>query len=347
MFLGPLTQANRALSNLRASLQLNEGLRRGLAAGTISLPAELLPLPDLPQWRIADHCGAVTRLYTIFEGFVHELISEWLTILGDHTAYADLSPRTTRAHRAGIGRILENFDGRRFKDLSLLAIVTDFGRAIANERRYSLLADALLLHDRNLRLDVLTEVLGDCGLTIDLADWLRDHPRIKANFQLSPLDKNVSKILDDLVDFRNDAAHAGGGIDTIIGERSLVAYFDFFDAFNTAMYQAFCAAGLEIKVAHGEWNKIGQVNMVKRDDKTICVVIMRGGTIRIGDELFFRSKTCCFPTRVLSIQQDNVPRDMISSLEDREVGLKLDVELPNKGLSMYSRIDTRALPVAV
>jgi hypothetical protein len=37
--------------------------------------------PDRLEWRIIDHCAAVTRIYAIYEQFAHEMIREHLSLL--------------------------------------------------------------------------------------------------------------------------------------------------------------------------------------------------------------------------------------------------------------------------
>ena len=57
-------------------------------------------VPDQLEWRIIDHCAAVTRVYAIYEQFAHEMIREHLGLLQGRISFSDL-PETIRSSDTG------------------------------------------------------------------------------------------------------------------------------------------------------------------------------------------------------------------------------------------------------
>ncbi len=346
MFTTPYLQAKRSLDSLKTSLKFNSGLRSAIAAGVLQLPDTIGPPPPSDGWCREEHCAVVTRLYSIYECMVHELITEWLELFSSHTKYSALPERMARVHRNGIGRILSNYDGgRRFRGLSLPTIIAEFGKALTDAPNYGILPAAFLHHDRNLRLNELVELLSDCGLTTEIAPWMKDNPDLRKHHSASPLNVTPEKAVADLIDYRNDAAHAGGDVDDILGEATLIAYIEYFECIFGALYQAFCSAGLDVKLVHDNWNKVGKVTGLHRTDPTICIVALQAGTFRLGTKIYLRGKRCCFPAVVQSIQLDGQQREAFTCVDDREIGLKLDVS-PTKGLELFARADVSALGLA-
>ena len=111
------------LTNLRASLlavppELSEGAddksRAEYGLATL-LPQE----PSKRDWQIYDHCAALTRLYSVYEQFIGELVGEYVRLLPKlYVKYSDLPACVANQHRIGIGHILLNIGEKGpYKDL--------------------------------------------------------------------------------------------------------------------------------------------------------------------------------------------------------------------------------------
>ncbi|MGD1920686.1 MAG: MAE_28990/MAE_18760 family HEPN-like nuclease [Pleurocapsa sp.] len=62
-------------------------------------------IPKTQEWRIYDHCAAVTKLYAIYENFVEDLIKDWLRLLPElFLNYDDLDDRIRNTHQSGVGK---------------------------------------------------------------------------------------------------------------------------------------------------------------------------------------------------------------------------------------------------
>src|SRR5262245_54767141 len=75
--------------------------------------------PGDTEWRLYDHCAAVTRLYAIYEQFVTAAVGLWLSQLPDlYGPYGSLPESVRNAHRMGTGDILIHHGGDRYAHLT-------------------------------------------------------------------------------------------------------------------------------------------------------------------------------------------------------------------------------------
>lgn len=106
MFDALLEQSLKGLDAVKRHIEWSDFIRSLLAkqqivCGNASAPcfdvnAIYSIAPANSEWRIIDHCSAVTRLYAIYERFVHELLREFLAFLEQNVPYSklDLTFRT-------------------------------------------------------------------------------------------------------------------------------------------------------------------------------------------------------------------------------------------------------------
>ena len=121
-------------------------------------------VPDSTEWKVIDHCSTVTRLYAIYERFIRELLSGYLTFIEGNIPYRDLDSKIRIAYRRQIGRILIDLDQDRYQSLRLESIVADLSNGINGSGPYRLLPEAMLAHDQNLRLNELITIFDRCGI---------------------------------------------------------------------------------------------------------------------------------------------------------------------------------------
>lgn len=81
------------------------------------------------DWKVIDHCSAVTRLYAIYEQFVHELIRAFLSFLESSVAYPQLDAPLRAEHRRMLGQVLINLDRERYQSLNFESIIGDLKEA--------------------------------------------------------------------------------------------------------------------------------------------------------------------------------------------------------------------------
>lgn len=186
-------------------------------------------IPSKQEWRIYDRSAVVTRLYAIYERFVEDLISDWLRRMPDLVPrYSDLGEKIQNTHREGIGRLLIDLKKNRFQHLSVEKVVQGLSCGITDTGKYELLPDAFLLHEQNLRKEVLETVLKNAGIK-EPWKWIINHKEIKYFVEEVRGRQNTAEgELKQLVDYRNEAAH--GSTDEILGTQELLDLGDFVEA---------------------------------------------------------------------------------------------------------------------
>lgn len=335
MFQAALAGARAATEALRASLDFNQALRKALAGGGSLVAGGLPRHPPLDEWRRLDYSITVGRLYQIYESLIHDCVREWLDELCKLVPYTELPAAVRDTHRNGLGWILQNFEGRRFDGLSLQNAVRDYEIALAGKGAYTLLADAFLLHDRNLRIKELQEVLRGCGLQTDLADWFRSH-RISKHDSLQQLGhSSVEKCLAAFIDLRNEASHATRKVSEVLGEDSLLAYVDFVASFCECAVEAITCASMAWHTEHGRWLYAGKVGEVIGPDKRICVAPLDNCTIAVGSVVFLGGTNYFTMSTIEEIQIDSVRVERFTvAAQAREVGLRLSTRV-SKNAKVY------------
>ena len=293
-------------------------------------------MPSEEEWEIYDRSAVVTRLYAIYERFVEDLISDWLRLLPDLVPrYSDLEEKIQNTHREGIGRLLIDIKKNRFQHLSVEKVVQGLSCGITDTGKYELLPDAFLLHEQNLRKEVLETVLRNAGID-EAWKWVTNHKEIKYFVEEVRGSQNTAEgELKQLVDYRNEAAH--GSVDEILGTQELLELGDFVEAlcksladlvtYNIILRQSDRGLVREIgKIT--EWFKKPQAGVAKVKKVTLtlgeCVFL-----VLVNDNLSY-----CYAAKVESIQLNDISHDRLEITSEAEVGLKFDRDA-RKGLTIY------------
>lgn len=326
MFTLPLNGARHATEALEKSLLFNKAARAFIASGQ-TLPGTLNDHPPLEEWRRLDYSTTVTRLYQIFESLVHDSVAEWLGYLSNLVTYPNLPAEVQTAHRGGVGFILQNFEGRRFEGMSPAKIVKDYDGALSGTTPYSLLDEAFLLHERNLRLEEVQTILKSCGVRVNLQEWVKNH-RVSRHDSLPLIGHtSVDKGLTSFIDLRNEASHATRRVGEVIGDDALVAYVRFIRALCEAIVEAMLISSLQWQSEHGNWTQAGRIESVITANKRICIVPLQSCRLRTGDSIYLSGTNQCLAAKIEEIRiEDQIVADYVVGLIPKEVGLRLDIE---------------------
>jgi hypothetical protein len=333
------------ISTVRSMIKINDRLRKIVFQDSSDikqlkenpeLAALIEEIPSKDEWRIYDRSAVVTRLYAIYERFVEDLISDWLRRMPDLVPrYSDLEEKIQNTHREGIGRLLIDLKKNRFQHLSVEKVVQGLSCGITDTGKYELLPDAFLLHEQNLRKEVLETVLKNAG--IDQAwKWVINHKEIKYFVEEVRGSQNTAEgELKQLVDYRNKAAH--GSTDEILGTQELLDLGDFVEAlcksladlvtYNIILRQIDRGLVREIgKIT--EWFKKPQAGVAKVKEVTLTVE-ERVFLLLFNDELSY-----CYSAKIDSIQLNDISQDRVEITSEAEVGLKFDRDA-RIGLTIY------------
>ncbi|MCC3405860.1 MAG: hypothetical protein JGK17_09760 [Microcoleus sp. PH2017_10_PVI_O_A] len=238
MFDELLKTVSLKISTVRSMIKTNDRLRKIVFQDSSDIK-QLKEHPEFAalievicskrEWQIYERCAVVTRLYAIYERFVEDLISDWLQLMPDLVPrYSDLGEKIQNTHREGIGRLLIDIKKNRFQHLSVEKVVQGLSCGITNTGKYELLPDAFLLHEQNLRKEVLETVLRNAGID-EAWKWVINHKEIKYFVEEIRSSQNTAEgELKQLVDYRNKAAH--GFVNEILGIQELLDLADFVEA---------------------------------------------------------------------------------------------------------------------
>ncbi|NQE34896.1 MAE_28990/MAE_18760 family HEPN-like nuclease [Microcoleus asticus] len=335
MFEELIEKASVKISTVRAIIKTNHQLRRIVFRDSLNkqklveddeFAALIDVIPSEKEWEIYDRSAVVTRLYAIYERFVEDLISDWLRLMPDLVPrYSDLGEKIQNTHREGIGRLLIDIKKDRFQHLSVEEVVQGLSCGITDTGKYELLPDAFLLHEQNLRKEVLETVLKNAGID-EAWKWVINHKEIKYFVEEVRGSQNTAEgELKQLVDYRNKAAH--GSTDEILGTQELLDLGDFVEAlcksladlvtYNIILLQSDRGLVREIgKIT--EWFKKPQAGVAKVQEVTLTVE-ERVFLVLVNDELSY-----CYSAKVESIQLNDISHNQVEITSEEEVGLKFD-----------------------
>lgn len=345
MFEELIEKASVKISTVRAIIETNHRLRRIVFRDSLNkqklaeddeLAALIDVIPSEKEWEIYDRSAVVTRLYAIYERFVEDLISDWLRRMPDLVPrYSDLRVEIQNTHREGIGRLLIDIKKNRFQHLSVEKVVQGLSCGITDTGKYELLPDAFLLHEGNLRKEVLETVLKNAGIK-EPWKWIINHKEIKYFVEEVRGSQNTAEgELKQLVDYRNKAAH--GSTDEILGTQELSDLAYFVEAlcksladlvtYNIILLQSDRGLVREIgKIT--EWFKKPQAGVAKVKEVRLTV----GGRVflvLVNDELSY-----CYSPKIDSIHLNDNSHNQVEITSEAEVGLKFDRDA-RIGLTIY------------
>lgn len=135
MFEKLLSKAKNDINTVRSIIKTNEDIRiviyenksieRKKSEDYFKLLRQIKQnAPKMTDWRIYDHCAAVTKLYAIYENFVEDLIRDWLMLLPQLCPnYSNLEERIRSTHQLGVGRLLIDLKKKRYEHLILEDVV--------------------------------------------------------------------------------------------------------------------------------------------------------------------------------------------------------------------------------
>lgn len=276
---------------------------------------------DPTNWRVIDHCAAVTRTYALFESFVMEILREYLVFLSGAYKLSDLGQEFGTRYTKGIGRILQDQHKPRYRDLDVANIIVGAGDALTGKDGYQIQAEALLRAEQNLRMTELHRLFSECGLS-GAESWVTSHPAVQEFFALqSRLSQTAASELKQIVDYRNEAAH--GDVDAVLGPEVLIEFTHFFEAMCRSLLDFIQYDTLRRAKELGRATVVGVISEQFRGD--VVVAQVANATLSLGDQLYVFKKGMTMIAELKSIQLDDVSMDTVVVAEETEVGLRLGV----------------------
>lgn len=331
MYAAFLEKTQKSIEALKRHLATSDAMRSAIHEKALSCkgimpcfdasPLSIEVAPDRIEWRIIDHCAAVTRLYAIYEQFAQEMIREHLALLQKHVAFDDLAEDLKSAYRRGFASILEKKEGPRYGHLNLSSLVEQYSNALSG-KPYNLEPLALLIQEQNLRLPELTRLFAASGIA-NINTWVDKHRSVKSFFEQGErLGASSEHELLELIKYRNDAAHGSINIDELPGLDYLYEFCDFISAVCKAISERVQMTGLECLLDRGGALHQGKVNQCIKSDKVLIGEMT--GNFTVGDTIYLCGDDYCIEREVVSLQIDGVNHSEVFLEEPTELGLAID-----------------------
>lgn len=276
---------------------------------------------DSTNWRVIDHCAAVTRSYALFESFVMEILREYLAFLSGAYKLSALGTEFGTRYTRGIGKILQEQHKHRYRDINIATLIAGASAALSDMDGYHIQAEALLRTEQNLRMAELHRLFNDCGLT-GLEAWVASHAAVKAFFaDQARLSDTASSELKQIVDYRNEAAH--GDVDDVLGPDVLIEFTYFFEAMCRSLLDIIQYDTIRRAKELNRVAIVGYISEQFKDD--IVVAKVSNATLTVGDKLYVFKKGLAMVAEVKSIQINNADLESVTAVEEMEVGLRIGV----------------------
>jgi hypothetical protein len=301
--------------------------------------------PDKLEWRIIDHCAAVTRLYAIYEQFVHEMIREHLGLLQGHLSFTNLPASIQLAYRLGLSKILEKKDGPRFGDLDLATLIKGYNAALGGED-YNLEPRAiLLLQEQNLRLPELGRFMAQCGVA-GMEAWVEQHRAVREFFATDDrLTASAASQMAELVKYRNDAAHGSIDIGAILHVNVLIEFCEFISAVCESLAERIQLAGLCTLEENKSATERGKITELLKGGM-VAIGVMTG-SFRVGDSVYLCGDSYCFERKIVSLQLEGVPQEDVNLAVESELGIGLDGIGKKNAIIMTREVDNKNTDIDV
>ncbi|MGK7941197.1 MAG: MAE_28990/MAE_18760 family HEPN-like nuclease [Crocosphaera sp.] len=349
MFESILETVQENVETVRSIIRTNEELRKLLFSRDFIIDEDnhyyqqLLLIkklvPNTVNWRLYDHYSVVIRLYAIYEQFVKELITDWIDYLPEiFSSYSELPEKIRKTHQIGVSRLLMELqkDKTRFEHLSVEKVIGGLYLGLTkNEDNFELLADAFILHEQNLRKEVLESLLSQAGIS-DSWKWVEKHRKIK---DFLGNENTAEGQLKEIINYRNDAAHGKIlQLDNVLSsnKNQLLDFCTFIEALCQALAELVTYKIVEQQKSIGQIKEIGKISRWY-DQSQACRAKLQNTELSVGEELLLVSEDTayCKSVKIESIR-DEQERDKqkIDITNEQEIGLKFNSSA-KKGLSIF------------
>ena len=340
MFSALVSSLKNEIEIVRQALRINELLRSTFSNPSLNA-ANIDPLlvsiqktlPDTTDWRIYDHCASITRLYSIYEGFVDGLLTNWLTLIPDlFQDYAQLDNSIKKRHLQGVGQLLQDLDQRRYVHIQPQEILQGLYYGVSGQRPYELFPKAFLKRSQNLRKEILEDMFSRSGIP-NCWHWVETYQSIRDFITFVHGNSNTAEAeLQELLDYRNEASH-NYLITSVLNTKAILEKADFLEAVCLALAELVTSRILEQQVQLAQASQVGTITEVFKRSGAV-VARMNNVKLFVGQKLYISSPTTCHAVLVESIQINDVSVDNVAIDVNLEIGLKLG-ELPKINSQLF------------
>ena len=332
MFSSITGRLGKEVETLKRILGFNAKLRELHAGGhalnsSDSIFSELLSqAPDRINWRVFDHCAAITRLYALYEQFVVDLVEDYLRQLPQiYSSYGDLPQALRTQHRVGTGQILQKWsESGLYGHLAETTVAYGLVDGLRGQPGYTLLVDAFLIDPHNYRADVLVKAFGHLGLA-DCFTFVKKQPEMKTFMLTRDATETPETVLRDIVELRNQASHGSVSQEQIVSVQEVLSYSTFVQILCGALVEMVERAVFTRRLQVCENVCVGEV--IHTFTGNIVGLRCHSGRIRVSERLVAKAATAAVGTTVVSMEIDRQKYEASDLADGQEIGLQLDRKL--------------------
>ena len=342
MFPSLVSNLRHEFDIVRRAVRTNELLRFAFA-NPLDANANIDPLvddiqknlPNTADWRIYTHCASITRLYSIYDGFVDNLLTDWLTLIPSLVQnYTELDAGIRKTHQQSVGQLLQDLDQKRYRHIQPQQVLQGLYYGVSGQTPYDLFPKAFLKHSQNLRKDILVGMFERSGIH-NCWSWVEAYGGVQDFIINVRGNGNTAEAeLQDLLDYRNEASHSYV-ITEVLSGTAILEKADFLEAVCFALVELVTKNILEYRVPVNQAQFIGTITEVfKKSEAVVATMKVKDVQLFVGQELYLYGPTTCHPIRIESIQINDIPAERVTIDVDLEVGLKLG-ELPKNNSQLF------------
>lgn len=282
--------------------------------------------------RLFRHCSTITNLYALWEKFVKDALSSWLTLIPRYRRFDQLTENFRNKYRLSMGTLLRDISRREFRHLRLQSVIQAYHGALQGGGTWAFVTDALTMHESNIRKEQLVQLFS----SIDIPDiWHEIENDFEVKAQRDSIDGSVNaeNLLNDFVNYRNDSSH--GDPEELLGPDILRQWICFIRAICNALNRSLTLRALHYERECRPDNVYGVVLNKYRGNVAILRLIS-GKRIRVGDAFHFYRPNSFKIAQILSIQiNGESTNEYVAALTDVEVGLGLSVEVQDNAEMLH------------
>jgi hypothetical protein len=287
-----------------------------------------------PEWRRLIYSGAIINLYAALEQFVDDTISRYAKLCSVFFPdYSKVPEAIRKAHDSQARQLLTRDGGGRLSRDEVDEMVRCLASCLDGGSNYSLSGTALSFHDRNLKAEVVTELLQRINVSHAATTKKIDLEEVKDGV-LSGLYSDIDGILADLVSRRNEISH--GGYADLASSEILEAIAEVLKRFAVAVFD-------EIRKSTYQAIKADQVGYVKDyySRPKAHIVSLAADEISVGDLIFGIEKNTSRlrAAKVISLRDDDIDAQFLARdalrASDGCIGLVISPEINLVG-TIYS-----------
>jgi MAE_28990/MAE_18760-like HEPN len=285
-------------------------------------------IPTEQEWMVYEHCSIVTRLYSIYESFVENIINTWIeqlpTIINDYSA---LDEKIRRSHAEKVGDLISKSCKTKsgFKDSSVKDMIEGLYQGVTGSANYTLWQNAFSSHDNNIREKILGDLFNNANICDQTWIWINKHPKIIQFFQG---EGTAAGKLEDFIEYRNDASHSNSKKDrsSLLNSNLLLEMCDFIEILCFSLLELVIHQTFDKQKQHGIVKEIGTIKRWFNKRKVAEIKLNQEISLSLSDRIYLTGDKYLQMAEIENLRVNNIDVSTQIVSSEMKVEVKLDVD---------------------